>query len=48
MSELPWKLFEKTGNLEAYLLMKQVEELSEEKADEDTEELSSVSQVETK
>lgn len=31
MSELPWKLFEKTGNLEAYLLMKQVEELSEEK-----------------
>ena len=48
MSELPWKLFEQTGNLEAYLLMKQVEELSEEKADEDTEELSSVSQVETK
>ncbi|MGM8214142.1 YqzL family protein [Bacillaceae bacterium W0354] len=26
MIELPWKVFEKTGNIETYLLMKQMEE----------------------
>ncbi|GAA0457602.1 YqzL family protein [Alkalibacillus silvisoli] len=27
MFDIPWKVFEKTGNVEAYLLMKQVEDL---------------------
>mgnify|MGYP001167313396 CR=1 FL=1 len=26
MLDLPWKVFEKTGNIETYLLMKQMEE----------------------
>ncbi|GEN46511.1 hypothetical protein AHA02nite_22870 [Alkalibacillus haloalkaliphilus] len=29
MFNIPWKVFEKTGNVEAYLLMKQVEDLKE-------------------
>ncbi|MBR7554333.1 YqzL family protein [Allobacillus sp. GCM10007491] len=47
MSELPWKLFEKTGNLEAYLLMKQVEEVNEE-PDDELEQITPSTQIETK
>nr|WP_289036730.1 YqzL family protein [uncultured Allobacillus sp.] len=48
MSELPWKLFEKTGNLEAYLLMKQVEEVNEEQPDDELEQITPGTQMETK
>lgn len=48
MSILPWKLFEKTGNLEAYLLMKQVEELDENEDTTENAEQQSVSQLEPK
>ena len=46
MNILPWKLFEKTGNLEAYLLMKQVEELDENEDTTENAEQQSVSQLE--
>ncbi len=35
MINLPWKVFEKTGNIEAYLLMKQMEAFYHKKSIDD-------------
>ncbi|WP_223154973.1 YqzL family protein [Alkalibacillus aidingensis] len=45
---LPWKIFEKTGNVEAYLLMKQVEGLNERKNDQQLKRSNTLSSVNPK
>ncbi|WP_084500513.1 YqzL family protein [Halalkalibacillus halophilus] len=38
MNELPWKWFEKTGDIEAYLLAKQLDELKDPEVEETEQE----------
>lgn len=48
MSELPWKIFEKTGNPEAYLLLKQVEKLDQDEGQDIEESPDSLTEFEPK